>query len=99
MDLTDKKTDTVDVVLARDAVYFWNINDVMHLVLYEELKYPEDEDVMGSEGGLEALQRFKIKVLPKGNTTARFKLSNIDDSGTSFNDKKEDYLLEIKISR
>ena len=45
------------------------------------------------------VQRFLFDVYSENDIEVSFKLSNFSETGKSFDDKKEDYLLEIKISR
>lgn len=95
------KTETLEVILPQNnPINLWSIEDSKYMDLVSYNKEPvtiENKDML--EGASVNLQKFRITIPQDENINLSFKWANVNEIEKSFNDKVENYLLTIKISR
>lgn len=80
-------------------INYWSIDEgkFIDLLSYRKVDFPiKDEDM--TEGDSNTVQKFIFQVDKDGDDQVLLKWSNIDEMEKPFKDKKEDYLLKIKVS-
>ena len=96
----EEKNDIVEIILPKCLpVNYWSIEEkeYMNLISYSRTSFTiKDRDMI--EGISAEVQRFKIQVPIDETTEILLKWSNINEGDKLFKDKKEDYLLKIKVS-
>ena len=96
----DQDSDIVEIVLPqRLPINYWSLDEkeYMNLISYNMIDFPiKNENML--EGPSAAIQKFVICVAKDESTEILLKWSNINEIDKLFKDKKEDYLLKIKVS-
>ena len=98
--LEEKADDIVEVILSQNnPINLWSIqeNEDIDLISYNKLELKiEDKNML--EGVSARLQKFSFRVPTDKSIIISFKWANVNEIEKSFKDKKENYLLKIKIS-
>ena len=96
----DGDRDLVEIVLPQYLpIKFWSIdeNEYLDLVSHSRIDFPiKDENML--EGPSASVQKFELSLAKGENTEILLKWANVDEVDKLFKDKKEDYLLKIKVS-
>ena len=96
----DQDSDIVEIVLPqRLPINYWSLdeNEYMNLVSYSRIDFPiKDENI--TEGPSPAVQKFVLNVARGESSEILLKWANVDEVDKLFKDKKEDYLLKIKVT-
>ena len=96
----DQDSDIVEIVLPqRLPINYWSLDEkeYMNLLSYSMIDFPiKDENMV--EGPSASVQKFVLSI-PRGESSEiLLKWANVDEIDKLFKDKKEDYLLKIKVS-
>ena len=96
----DQDSDIVEIVLPqRLPINYWSLdeNEYLNLVSYSMIDFPiKNENML--EGPSPAVQKFVLNVAREETSEILLKWSNVDEVDKLFKDKKEDYLLKIKVT-
>lgn len=96
----DQDSDIVEIVLPqRLPINYWSLDEkeYLNLVSYSMIDFPiKNENML--EGPSPAVQKFVLNVAREETSEILLKWSNVDEVDKLFKDKKEDYLLKIKVS-
>lgn len=96
----DENSDALEIVLPQGLpINYWSIDEkeYLNLVSYSRIDLPiKDENMV--EGPSASVQKFVLSI-PRGESSEiLLKWANVDEVDKLFKDKKEDYLLKIKVS-
>ena len=96
----DQYSDIVEIVLPqRLPINYWSLDEKenLNLVSYSMIDFPiKNENML--EGPSAAVQKFVLNVVRGEASEILLKWSNVDEVDKLFKDKKEDYLLKIKVT-
>ena len=96
----DQDSDIVEIVLPqRLPINYWSLDEkeYLNLVSYSMIDFPiKNENML--EGPSPAVQKFVLNVAREETSEILLKWANVDEVDKLFKDKKEDYLLKIKVS-
>lgn len=96
----DQDSDIVEIVLPqRLPINYWSLDEKenLNLVSYSMIDFPiKNENML--EGPSPAVQKFVLNVAREETSEILLKWANVDEVDKLFKDKKEDYLLKIKVS-
>lgn len=96
----DQDSDIVEIVLPqRLPINYWSLDEKedLNLVSYSMIDFPiKNENML--EGPSPAVQKFVLNVAREESSEILLKWANVDEVDKLFKDKKEDYLLKIKVS-
>lgn len=96
----DQDSDIVEIVLPqRLPINYWSLDEkeYLNLVSYSMIDFPiKNENML--EGPSPAVQKFVLNVAREETSEILLKWANVDEVDKLFEDKKEDYLLKIKVS-
>ena len=96
----DQDSDIVEIVLPqRLPINYWSFDEkeYLNLVSYSMIDFPIKNENM-VEGPSPAVQKFVLNVAREEASEILLKWSNVDEVDKLFKDKKEDYLLKIKVT-
>lgn len=95
----DGDRDFVEITLPQGPlINYWSLDEkeYMDLLSYSRIDFPiKDENMV--EGPSPAVQKFVLNVTRGESSEILLKWANVDDMDKLFKDKKEDYLLRIKV--
>lgn len=100
LELSEEDGNIVEIILPQiNPINIWSIENKenVDLVLYSKDELIIEENNM-LEGVSANLQKFRFTVPQDEDTYVSFKWANVNEIKKSFDDKKERYLLTIKIS-
>lgn len=96
----DGDRDIVEITLPQYLpINYWSLdeNEYMNLVSYSRIDFPiKDENMV--EGPSAAVQKFVLNLASGETSEILLKWANVDEVDKLFKDKKEDYLLKIKVT-
>ena len=96
----DGDRDFVEITLPQGPlINYWSLDEkeYMDLLSYSRIDFPiKNENML--EGPYAAVQKFELNVARGENSEILLKWANVDDMDKLFKDKKEDYLLRIKVT-
>lgn len=95
----DEESEILEVILPQYLpVNNWSVEEkkYMDLVSYSRIDFPIKDKYM-AEGVSATVQKFQFKVAKGETTEILLKWSNIEEVDNLFKDKKENYLLKIKV--
>lgn len=96
----DEDSEIVEIVLPQYLpINYWSLdeNEYLNLVSYNKVDFPiKDENML--EGPSRAVQKFELNLARGETSEILLKWANVDEIDKSFKDKKEDYLLKIKVT-
>lgn len=96
----DQDSDIVEIVLPqRLPINYWSFDEkeYLNLVSYSMIDFPiKNENML--EGPSPAVQKFVLNVAREETSEILLKWANVDEIDKLFKDKKEDYLLKIKVT-
>lgn len=96
----DEDSDILEIVLPqRLPINYWSLDEKenLNLVSYSMIDFPiKNENML--EGPSPAVQKFVLNVAREESSEILLKWANVDDVDKLFKDKKEDYLLKIKVT-
>lgn len=96
----DQDSDIVEIVLPqRLPINYWSFDEkeYLNLVSYSMIDFPiKNENML--EGPSSAVQKFVLNVAREETSEILLKWANVDEIDKLFKDKKEDYLLKIKVT-
>lgn len=96
----DQDSDIVEIVLPQCLpINYWSFDEkeYLNLVSYSMIDFPiKNENML--EGPSPAVQKFVLNVAREETSEILLKWSNVDEVDKLFKDKKEDYLLKIKVT-
>ena len=96
----DGDRDIVEITLPQYLpINYWSLdeNEYMNLVSYSRIDFPiKNENML--EGPSPAVQKFVLNVAREETSEILLKWANVDEIDKLFKDKKEDYLLKIKVT-
>ncbi|MCW6700731.1 hypothetical protein NH288_01315 [Anaerococcus sp. NML200537] len=96
----DGDSDLVEIILPQGLpIKYWSMDEheYLNLVSYNKIDYPiKDENMV--EGPSQAVQKFVLSLTSRESSEILLKWANVDEMDKLFKDKKEDYLLKIKVS-
>ena len=96
----DQDSDIVEIVLPqRLPINYWSLDEKenLNLISYIMIDFPiKNENIV--EGPSAAVQKFVLNVAREETSEILLKWANVDEVDKLFKDKKEDYLLKIKVS-
>lgn len=96
----DQDSDIVEIVLPQYIpINYWSLdeNEYLNLVSYSMIDFPiKNENML--EGPSAAVQKFVLNVAREETSEILLKWANVDEVDKLFKDKKEDYLLKIKVT-
>lgn len=96
----DQDSDIVEIVLPqRLPINYWSLDEkeYLNLVSYSRIDLPIKNENM-VEGSSASVQKFEFRLAKGENSEILLKWANVDEMDKLFKDKKEDYLLKIKVS-
>lgn len=95
----DKDSENLEIVLPqRLPINYWSLDEKenLNLVSYSMIDFPiKNENML--EGPSPAVQKFVLNVAREETSEILLKWANVDEVDKLFKDKKEDYLLKIKV--
>lgn len=96
----DGDRDIVEITLPQYLpINYWSLdeNEYMNLVSYSRIDFPiKDENML--EGQSAFVQKFVLNLASGDSSEILLKWANVDEVDKLFKDKKEDYLLKIKVT-
>lgn len=96
----DGDRDIVEITLPQYLpINYWSLdeNEYMNLVSYSRIDFPiKDENML--EGQSAFVQKFVLNLASGESSEILLKWANVDEVDKLFKDKKEDYLLKIKVT-
>ena len=96
----DQDSDIVEIVLPQCLpINYWSFDEkeYLNLVSYSMIDFPiKDENML--EGQSAFVQKFVLNLASGDSSEILLKWANVDEVDKLFKDKKEDYLLKIKVT-
>ena len=96
----DQDSDIVEIVLPqRLPINYWSLDEkkYLNLISYSMIDFPiKNENML--EGPSPAVQKFVLNVAREETSEILLKWANVDEIDKLFKDKKDDYLLKIKVT-
>lgn len=96
----DEDRDLVELILPQYLpINYWSLDEkeYLNLISYNKIDFPiKDENIV--EGPSRAVQKFVLNLASGESSEILLKWANVDEVDKLFKDKKEDYVLKIKVT-